>query len=354
MAVISGVYEQDVQSPLALPISENGETDDGDNGDSGAKLVGFASLPADTFAEGPPAGNGIAANGRTGPFEGQPVQGFSGVQFADKNSFWFLSDNGFGNKANSSDYRLRIYKVDPDFAGFEEGDASVLVEDFIQLSDPNGLIPFDITNEGTVDRLLTGSDFDIESFVLDDSGSIWVGDEFGPYLLKFDGNGILQEAPIPTPNVFELNTLNGQEPLVIGHRGASGSRPEHTLEAYKLAIERGADFIEPDLVGTKDGVLIARHENVLATVQLDENNEIVLDAEGNPIVTSETTNVADLEKFASSSSMEIPLVAGSPKTLPSQKSKNSRPANGFPTFAPTIRRSTTSLKFRPLQKSSTS
>ncbi|MBP0001858.1 MAG: esterase-like activity of phytase family protein [Cyanobacteria bacterium SID2] len=310
MAVISGVYEQDVQSPLALPISENGETDDGDNGDSGAKLVGFASLPADTFAEGPPAGNGIAANGRTGPFEGQPVQGFSGVQFADKNSFWFLSDNGFGNKANSSDYRLRIYKVDPDFAGFEEGDASVLVEDFIQLSDPNGLIPFDITNEGTVDRLLTGSDFDIESFVLDDSGSIWVGDEFGPYLLKFDGNGILQEAPIPTPNVFELNTLNGQEPLVIGHRGASGSRPEHTLEAYKLAIERGADFIEPDLVGTKDGVLIARHENVLATVQLDENNEIVLDAEGNPIVTSETTNVADLEKFADR--LTVKFVDGDP------------------------------------------
>ena len=45
------------------------------------------------------------------------------------------------------------------------------------------------------------------------------------------------------------------------HRGASGHRPEHTLEAYRLAIEMGADFIEPDLVSTKDGVLIARHEN---------------------------------------------------------------------------------------------
>ena len=50
-------------------------------------------------------------------------------------------------------------------------------------------------------------------------------------------------------------------PIIIGHRGASGYRPEHTLESYRLAVEMGADFIEPDLVSTKDGVLIARHEN---------------------------------------------------------------------------------------------
>jgi glycerophosphoryl diester phosphodiesterase len=50
-------------------------------------------------------------------------------------------------------------------------------------------------------------------------------------------------------------------PLVIGHRGASGYRPEHTLASYRLAAELGADFIEPDLVSTKDGVLVARHEN---------------------------------------------------------------------------------------------
>ncbi len=55
-------------------------------------------------------------------------------------------------------------------------------------------------------------------------------------------------------------TLDGKAPLVIGHRGASGYLPEHTLESYKKAIEQGADFIEPDLVATKDGELIARHE----------------------------------------------------------------------------------------------
>jgi glycerophosphoryl diester phosphodiesterase len=49
--------------------------------------------------------------------------------------------------------------------------------------------------------------------------------------------------------------------LVIAHRGASGERPEHTIESYRLAIEEGADYIEPDLVMTRDGVLVARHEN---------------------------------------------------------------------------------------------
>jgi glycerophosphoryl diester phosphodiesterase len=55
-----------------------------------------------------------------------------------------------------------------------------------------------------------------------------------------------------------------RRPAVIAHRGASGYRPEHTLAAYALAIDQGADFIEPDLVVTRDGVLVARHENELS------------------------------------------------------------------------------------------
>ncbi|BCL35952.1 glycerophosphodiester phosphodiesterase [Nostoc sp. MS1] len=57
--------------------------------------------------------------------------------------------------------------------------------------------------------------------------------------------------------------------IIIGHRGASGYRPEHTLAAYELAIKMGADYIEPDLVSTKDGVLVARHENALAIFNPD-------------------------------------------------------------------------------------
>ena len=66
------------------------------------------------------------------------------------------------------------------------------------------------------------------------------------------------------------------QPTVIAHRGASGYRPEHTLAAYKLAIQMGADYIEPDLVSTSDGVLVARHENEIST----------------------TTDVADHPRFA--------------------------------------------------------
>ena len=69
-------------------------------------------------------------------------------------------------------------------------------------------------------------------------------------------------------------TLNGAKPLVIGHRGASGYLPEHTLAAYKKAVDMGADFIEPDLVVTKDGELIARHEpNITATTDVSARPE---------------------------------------------------------------------------------
>jgi glycerophosphoryl diester phosphodiesterase len=69
-------------------------------------------------------------------------------------------------------------------------------------------------------------------------------------------------------------TLDGNRPLVIGHRGASGYLPEHTLEAYQRAIDMGADFIEPDLVATKDGELIARHEpNITNTTDVADKPE---------------------------------------------------------------------------------
>ena len=69
-------------------------------------------------------------------------------------------------------------------------------------------------------------------------------------------------------------TLNGDKALVIGHRGAAGYLPDHTLEGYKKAIEMGADFIEPDLVATKDGVLVARHEpNITGTTDVAQRPE---------------------------------------------------------------------------------
>jgi len=78
-----------------------------------------------------------------------------------------------------------------------------------------------------------------------------------------------------------------KEPLLIAHRGASGYVPEHTLAAYWLAIEQGADYVEPDLVLTKDGILVARHENAIA----------ILNPDGS--VREATTDVAERPEFAS-------------------------------------------------------
>ena len=67
--------------------------------------------------------------------------------------------------------------------------------------------------------------------------------------------------PSPSMNAPIQSSAESHRPIIIAHRGASGYRPEHTLAAYALAIEMGADFIEPDLVSTRDGVLVTRHEN---------------------------------------------------------------------------------------------
>lgn len=85
-----------------------------------------------------------------------------------------------------------------------------------------------------------------------------------------------QAAPAAAEKAAGHRTLNGEKPIIIAHRGASGLYPEHTILAYETAIAQGADFIEPDLVMTKDGVLITRHDPYL----------------------SDTTNVADHPEFA--------------------------------------------------------
>lgn len=70
--------------------------------------------------------------------------------------------------------------------------------------------------------------------------------------------------PIAANAQQEVEQVSAKRPLIIAHRGASGNRPEHTLAAYELAIDMGADYIEPDLVATKDLQLVARHENELS------------------------------------------------------------------------------------------
>ncbi|GGU29278.1 glycerophosphodiester phosphodiesterase [Nocardioides albus] len=104
----------------------------------------------------------------------------------------------------------------------------------------------------------------------------------GTLLVANPASAATQTSAKTTPNTavhgggLDKLDLRGSEPVVFGHRGASGYRPEHTLAAYDLAIQQGADYIEPDVVSTKDGVLVARHENEI----------------------SGTTDVADRPEFA--------------------------------------------------------
>jgi glycerophosphoryl diester phosphodiesterase len=79
---------------------------------------------------------------------------------------------------------------------------------------------------------------------------------------------------VASPAIAHDRDDDSRRPLVIGHRGAHGYLPAHTLEGYALAIEMGADFIEPDLVATKDGHLIASHEpNLIATTDVASRPE---------------------------------------------------------------------------------
>ncbi|MFZ4288826.1 esterase-like activity of phytase family protein [Variovorax sp. HJSM1_2] len=173
-----------------------------------ATLAGHAVLPAQSFVPAPKdapedlkhsgkftngareeklgAVMGLSAGRPTGvgvPFDGQPLQGHSGIKKMPDGSFWILTDNGAGSKANSPDFMLYLnhYKVD-----FKSGAFTRL--NTIFLHDPDKKVPFRIVHEGTKERYLTGSDFDTESFQFAD-GALWIGDEFGPFLIKADLKG---------------------------------------------------------------------------------------------------------------------------------------------------------------------
>ena len=164
-------------------------------------LEARAILPADATAPAPfpgaPNVEPIAAAGAT-----QPVGGFSALlDAAGRNTFWAMPDNGFGSKANSRSFLLRVYRVRADFETRRGGSGRVEILDAITLRDPDDKIPFAIVLETTSDRLLTGADFDVESMRVAPDGSLWFGEEFGPFLVHTDATGKILEAPIPTPGV---------------------------------------------------------------------------------------------------------------------------------------------------------
>ncbi|RDJ13699.1 esterase-like activity of phytase family protein [Rhizobium grahamii] len=229
-----------------------------------AKLAGQAILPANTLVAAPadapeflkhsgkfttadrkrtealgsvPGKDGARVTDLKLPFDGQPIQGFSGIKTMADGSFWTLSDNGFGSKANSSDTMLFLHQVKFDW---QTGKVDVVKNLF--LSDPDKKAPFPIVLEGAEKRYLTGADFDIES-VQPVADGFWIGEEFGPYLLKFDTEGRLTDVisttvdnkPVMSPDnpvlsvpanptakmpVFNLKRSGGFEGLAMSKDGS--------------------------------------------------------------------------------------------------------------------------------------
>jgi hypothetical protein len=186
-------------APTAVAPSAPAAARAAGGGDDGATLLGRAILPADAYQPGPPSGAFIAPdNGVTPPFPSQPLPGFSAILDAGRGTFWAMPDNGYGTKANSSDFLLRLYRIRPDFRTARGGSGGVAVLGFIELHDPDGRIPFALAR---ADRRLTGADFDPESVRRDRRGDLWFGDEFGPFILHTDARGKVLEAPIALPGV---------------------------------------------------------------------------------------------------------------------------------------------------------
>ena len=203
-------------------------------------LEARSQLSADHLAQGPASGAKVTpANGRQGPFDGQVIPGFSAMAEIGDGTFWGMPDNGFGNKQNSADFLLRIYRVQPNWETAGGGSGQMTVKSFVQLRDPNHLISWKITNEYTKQRRLTGADFDIESMVVAKDGSFWIGEEFGPYLLHFSRDGVLLRNPVPMP--------------YPGRKGVQVKSPSNpTLAAGEIANLRNSKGFEA-MAGSANG-----------------------------------------------------------------------------------------------------
>lgn len=167
-----------------------------------ATLDGHALIPANTMSVPPAdaprdlwvsgkftARDGIRADvpgslqqatGLNLPFLGQPLQGISGFAATRdaEGNLYALIDNGFGTKRNSPDAMLGFLRIAPDFATGE-----IEIHERVWLSDPDRIVPFRLSYDAGDSRYLTGGDFDLEGMQIVGE-TVWIGDEFGPYLIS--------------------------------------------------------------------------------------------------------------------------------------------------------------------------
>jgi len=198
------------------------------------ELVGLIVMPADAMRAGPPSGafDGEGRRASAPRFDAQPVQGVSSIKpGTTSGAWWALSDNGFGGKWNSSDYRLCIYLFDVRPRTEPGGDSRNALQAVIELSDPAKFFPWRIAEEDSPERLLTGIDADPESLVTMPDESFWIGDEMGPWLLHFSIDGELLAPPVELPD----NVRSADHPLAIAHADIPRLPHSRGLEAMDMA-----------------------------------------------------------------------------------------------------------------------
>jgi hypothetical protein len=230
-----------------------------------AKLVAHAILPANTIIAAPadaaqhlktsakftipdrkraeglgtvPGKDGVRPTGLSMPFNGQAMQGFSGIKTMEDGTFWSLSDNGFGSKANSSDAMLMLHHLK-----FDWDNGKVAALETVFLSDPDNKAPFPIVMEGAEKRYLTGADFDVES-IQPVADGFWVGEEFGPYILKFTRDGKLTDVIATKAGDIEVKSPDNPTLALPGN-------PTQKMPAFNLKRSGGYEGMAMSRDGTK-------------------------------------------------------------------------------------------------------
>ncbi len=287
------------------------------------KLEARAILPAEATFPAPwpgvPNAEPVPAPNST-----QPVGGFSALLDAGDGRFFAMPDNGFGNKANSRSFILRLYKVTPRWETEWSGNGRVTVNSAITLRDPDYKVPFPIVREGTEERILTGGDFDIESVRIAKDGTLWFGEEFGPFIVHTDATGKVLDAPVPTPGVFSPDN-----PFLLGRPnnlgGSSGfeamalSKDGRTLYPILEGALIGADPL--DRVVFEFDVSERRFTGKKWTYRMDRTGLFVSDAvaldDDTLIVTERDNNQGPAADWKRAFTIKVPR--GAPRTLPKEQ-----------------------------------
>jgi len=296
-------------------------------------LTGWAALPAAARTVGPTSGQFIKpANDVVPPFVNeQPIPGWSGLLNNGNGSFLAMPDNGYGAKSNSGDYLIGYYTITPTFKTTGDGTTnpgSITNNKFLAFNDLKGflnngigvdlqitadfdnyqnitdgaLVDSGIAVDNTIknDRLLTGFDFDVESVARSGDGSLWVGEEFGPYLLQFDEQtGTLMRDPIPHPTLkspFNPDVLAGNATATLGSSRGFESLAFNATKTLLYVVPESAPLDTARQPVPGDERVLEIFEFNPATASYTGNN-FKYRKEGsetqNKVVIGEMTNIAD-------------------------------------------------------------